>query len=132
MATISNAGNSKPQTHSGDLAALPAALAPLSAMPQWVNFRWIQNGGKWTKPPFQPQNPSRVARNNACETWSSYADAVKAVKAGEADGLGFVLTGTNVAAIDLDRCRDAITGEIDDWADPEGRWAGGCRPSRSG
>jgi primase-polymerase (primpol)-like protein len=85
-------------------------------MPQWVNFRWVQNGGKWTKPPFQSQNPSRMARNNACQTWSSYADAVAAVKAGEADGLGFVLTGTDVAAIDLDHCRDGITGEIDGWA----------------
>ena len=57
-----------------------------------------------------------MARNNACEAWSSHAAAVAAVKAGQADGIGFVLTGTDFAAIDLDRCRDPVTGKIDDWA----------------
>ena len=38
------------------------------------------------------------------------------MKAGEADGIGFVLTGTDFAAIDLDHCRDPATGKIDDWA----------------
>ena len=49
-------------------------------------------------------------------TWSSHAAAVAAVKAGEADGVGFALTGTDIAAIDLDHCRDPATGEIELWA----------------
>ena len=57
-----------------------------------------------------------MARNNAEATWSSYAAAVAAVKAGEADGVGFALTGTDIAAIDLDHCRDPATGEIELWA----------------
>jgi hypothetical protein len=57
-----------------------------------------------------------MARNNACETWSSHAAAAEAVKAGQADGLGFALTDTDIAAIDLDRCRDPATGTIDAWA----------------
>jgi hypothetical protein len=115
-AILADAG-SKPRTCNGDLSAPPAALDPLRAMPNWLVFRWTQNGGdKWTKPPFQSLCPSRLARNNACETWSSHAAAVEAVTAGAADGIGFVLTDTDFAAIDLDHCRDPATGQIDDWA----------------
>lgn len=109
--------NTNPVTYSGDIGCLPAALAPLSAMSNWVIWRWTKNdSGKWTKPPFQSQFPCRMARNNAEATWSSYAAAVAAVKAGEADGVGFALTGTDIAAIDLDHCRDPATGEIELWA----------------
>ncbi len=115
-AILSDTG-SKPRTYYGDIAAPPAALARLCAMQNWLVFRWTQNGSdKWTKPPFQSLYPSRMARNNACQTWSSHAAAVEAVKAGVADGIGFVLTGTEFAAVDLDHCRDPATGKIDDWA----------------
>ena len=109
--------DSKPSTYSNDIARLPAALSPLCAMPNWVVWRWTKNGSsKWTKPPFQSQIPSRLARNNMMATWSSHAAAVEAVKNGEGDGVGFVLTGTDIVAIDLDHCRDPATGEIDSWA----------------
>jgi primase-polymerase (primpol)-like protein len=109
--------DSKPLTYSNDIARLPAALSPLCAMPNWVVWRWTKNGsGKWTKPPFQSQIPSRLARNNVVATWSAHAAAVEAVKNGEGDGVGFVLTGTDIVAIDLDHCRDPAAGEIDPWA----------------
>jgi hypothetical protein len=109
--------DTKPQTYSSDVAGLPGPLAPLCKLPNWVIWRWTKNGsGKWTKPPFQSQFSSRMARNNADETWSSHAAAVEAVKRGEADGIGLALTGTDIAAIDLDHCRDPATGEIDPWA----------------
>lgn len=115
-ATLADAG-SKPRTYNGDLGALPAALLLLCTMLQWVIWRWVKSGrDKWTKPPFQSQHPSRTARNNDGATWSPYGAAVDAVKAGEADGIGFVLTETDFAAIDLDHCRDPITGNVDDWA----------------
>ena len=115
-ATAANAG-SKPQTYNGDLSTLPAALLLLCTMLRWVIWRWVMNGSdKWTKPPFQAQHPRRMARNNASETWSSHATAAEAVKAGEGDGIGFVLTDTDFAAIDLDHCRDPTTGKVDDWA----------------
>jgi hypothetical protein len=109
--------DSKPLTYCNDIARLPVALAPLGAMPNWVVWRLTKNGsGKWTKPPFQSQFPSRLARNNVAATWSSHAAAVEAVKNGEGDGIGFVLTGTDIVAIDLDHCRDPKTGQIDPWA----------------
>jgi hypothetical protein len=38
------------------------------------------------------------------------------VLGGKANGTGFVLTGTDIAAIDLDRCRNPVTEQITDWA----------------
>ena len=73
--------------------------------------------GKWTKPPLQARFPARRAKNNDPATWSSYAEAAHAVQEGLGDGIGFVLTGTEIAAIDLDHCRDPETGAID-----PGRW----------
>ena len=49
-------------------------------------------------------------------TWGCFTNAVKAVTGGQADGIGFALTNSGIAAIDLDHCRDAETGAIDDWA----------------
>jgi hypothetical protein len=107
----------KPSTFNGDITRLPAALAPLCELSNWVVWKWMANGsGKWTKPPFQSRCPSDNARNNAASTWSSLADSVEAVRNGVADGIGFVLTDTDIAAIDLDHCRDPLTSEIDPWA----------------
>jgi hypothetical protein len=107
----------KPPTFSGDITRLAAALTPLCELSNWVVWKWMANGsGKWTKPPFQSRYSSDNARNNAPSTWSSLADAVEAAKNGAADGIGFVLTDTDIAAIDLDHCRDPLTGEIDPWA----------------
>ena len=93
------------------------ALAELCAKPNWVVWRWTENGsGKWTKPPFQSRFPSRFASNNSSASWSSHAAAVEAVRQREADGVGFALTGTEVVAIDLDHCHNPATGKIDPWA----------------
>jgi primase-polymerase (primpol)-like protein len=109
--------DSKPVTYSNGGARLPPALAELCAMSNWVVWRWTKNGsGKWTEPPFQSRFPSRLASNNMAATWSSLAAAVEVVRDREADGVGFVLTGTEIVAIDLDHCRDPATAKIDPWA----------------
>jgi hypothetical protein len=111
----------KPQTFNGDLANLPAALAPLCQQPRWVVWSWewrkTKTGGKWTKPPRQARDSSRYARSNDPSTWGSYADAVAAVAAGKADGIGYMLSTSDIAAGDLDHCRDPETGMIDPWAE---------------
>src|SRR5262249_27165317 len=50
------------------------------------------------------------------DTWSVHRADVKAVMGGRANGIGFVLTDTDVAAVDIDKCRDPETGAIDSWA----------------
>ncbi len=105
-----------PHTHTGDLANPPPALASLCLMNHWVSWKWQYNGKGWTKPPFRSADPSRLAANNDPSSWSTRAAAVSAVLASKADGVGFVLTNTEFGAVDLDKCRDSETGEIDPWA----------------
>jgi primase-polymerase (primpol)-like protein len=113
----------KPQTFNGDLANIPAALTPLIPQERWVVWSWEWRPGKkgancrWTKPPRQACDPSLYAKSNDPSTWGSYADAVAAVAAGKADGIGFMLLKSEIAAGDLDHCRDPETGMVDAWAE---------------
>jgi hypothetical protein len=112
----------KPQTFNADLANLPAALAPLISQQRWVAWSWEWRarkngkGGKWTKPPRQAHDLSLFAKSDDPSTWGNYADAVAAVTAGIADGIGFMLLKSEIAAGDLDHCVDPETGMIDVWA----------------
>jgi primase-polymerase (primpol)-like protein len=107
----------KPETVNGDIGNLPRALLPLSELRNWVNWTWRPDkNGRWTKPPLRADQPDSLAANNKPETWSTYHGSVLNVLAGKADGIGFVLTGTEIGAIDLDKCRNPATGEIDTWA----------------
>jgi hypothetical protein len=62
---------------------------------------------------------SLFAKSNDPETWGDYSVAVAAVAAGKADGIGYMLPGSDLSAVDLDRCRNPQTGEIDEWAQAE-------------
>jgi Protein of unknown function (DUF3987) len=106
-----------PRTFNGDFADPPPALAPLCLKKHWVVWKWCRNGkDKWTKPPLFAPEPVHRAANNRPDTWSAHRAAVKAVLGGRANGIGFVLTDTDVAAVDIDKCRDPATGVIDSWA----------------
>src|SRR6516164_4949236 len=112
----------KPRTYNGDLKNLPPALLPLTSHNRWVVWPWelrTTKGGrqKWTKPSRQARDPSRNARSNDPSTWGSYADAVAAVAAGNADGIGYMLRGSDIGAIDLDHCVDKDNGELVPWAE---------------
>src|SRR6516162_9451363 len=106
----------KPRTFAADLGNLPKALQPLTAEKRWVVWPWELRKSKWTKPPRQARNPKCNARSNDPTTWASYADAVAAVVAGNADGIGYMLQNSQIAAADLDHIRDAQTGELAGWA----------------
>src|SRR5262249_33587116 len=104
-----------PQTN-GQGKPLPAALTPLIEYPtpHWVIWKWeTSKQGKRTKVPYQARNPRRKASTKDPSTWATYAEAVAAKGA---DGIGFVLTGTDFEAFDIDDCRDAKTGTLHSWA----------------
>jgi putative DNA primase/helicase len=105
-----------PRTYNGDLASPPDALKSLCLQPHWVTWKWQRNNHGWTKPPFRASNPDLHAANNNPATWDTRRAAVAAVLAGKAHGVGFVLTDSDIGAVDLDKCRNPETGAIDAWA----------------
>src|SRR5215469_16238401 len=111
----------KPKTYHGDLANLPLALAPRTQEKRWCVWRWTwrPEQGRWDKPPLQAHNPAISAKSNDPATWGSYAEAVAAVAAGDADGIGYMLAGGDLGAVDLDHCYDRNTGKIESWAQIE-------------
>jgi hypothetical protein len=116
------AHSDQPRTFNGDLAALPAALLPLTDHRRWVVWKWEKTkSGNWTKPPYRADDPRKKARSNEPSTWSTYAAAVAAFKAGRADGIGYMMSYADgqpngTGALDLDKCRDPVTGELKPWA----------------
>lgn len=88
-------------------------ITTLAAAPRWVAWRSETRKGKTTKVPYTP-GTTRWARTDDPETWGSYDDAC-AMKG--CSGPGLVLTGlADVTALDLDHCRDAVSGRIEPWA----------------
>jgi hypothetical protein len=106
---ILNNLNVKPMT----LPIIPENIPQeLKALAQWIVWRFVVKEGRWTKPPYQTK-ANAFARVNDETTWSTFDEALAAVHAGKADGLGCVLRGG--AGIDLDDCVSA-DGDISDWA----------------
>jgi hypothetical protein len=105
----------KPNTLKGDLAHLPIALTPLTALHHWVLWRWEFRRGIWTKPPYMATG--QRAKNNDPATWVAYETALAAVQnGGNYDGLGFCLCDTPFDVVDLDHCLDPVLAQIDEWA----------------
>ena len=102
----------------GDPTKLPPALLPLTQQRRWVIWKWEQRGnGKWTKLPYQPCFYNELAATDNPTTWGTYAEAVLALTAGHCDGIGFMLKGSEIAAIDLDHIRDFATGQVLRWVE---------------
>jgi hypothetical protein len=95
----------------GKIMKLPDQLAPLCALPHWVVWKYKTVKGKLTKIPYQVDGQN--ASSTEPKTWTTFE---KAIAAKGFDGIGFVLTNSNIAAFDLDDCRDPETGGLEPWA----------------
>jgi len=69
---------------------------------------------KPTKIPYSPLTGEKAKANDP-STWTDYETCVAAVEQGAYAGIGFEFA-TPYVGVDLDHCRDAATGEIDEWA----------------
>jgi primase-polymerase (primpol)-like protein len=108
---------SKPAPLPVDAVGVPDALKALS---RWVCWRWTRKGKKWDKPPFDPRT-GRKAKSDDPSTWCPFAEALAAHRAGDYDGIGFVLgrdpaTGITYSGVDVDDQRDPETGALDPFA----------------
>jgi hypothetical protein len=76
---------------------------------------------KWDKPPTNART-GRFAKSTSPATWSTFTDAIAAMERGGYDGIGYVLHKDKpdhadpFIAIDLDKCRDPDSGQIEPWA----------------
>lgn len=77
----------------------------------WVCWRYVWDGTKWRKVPFQPDR--RPASSTDPATWSSFDVVMSAYGRGKFDGIGFALdgrpddTGLVLAGVDLDDVTDS-------------------------
>lgn len=91
---------------------LPSGLEPLTKMRHWVLWKLEERNGKPTKVPYQIDG--ELASTNKPRTWGYYETVLP--RADKYSGIGFCLLGSDLAAFDLDKCRNAETGEVHPWA----------------
>jgi primase-polymerase (primpol)-like protein len=90
----------------------------LTERPQWVCWRLEERDGKPTKVPYTP-GTARRASSTDLMTWTTFDQALAAYEAGEPPyhGVGFVFCSADpFVGIDLDKCRDPESGEVEPWA----------------
>ena len=90
----------------------------LQAMDRWVLWKNVQrskpNGEKvWAKMPLSAKGGAGSSTDSA--TWVSFGAAVDEYLLGDYDGIGIVLGGS-LHGIDLDDCRDPVTGSLSELA----------------
>jgi hypothetical protein len=98
--------------------ALPVQLdgipTELKTIDRWVMWQLVQRKGRWTKMPVTVDG--RSASSTDPNTWTTYDEVCDALIMGEGfDGIGLVL-GEDVQGIDLDDCRDPVSGGLSDLA----------------
>ena len=94
---------------------IPAELKTLS---QWVAWRYEQSDPKQKakKIPYDARTGKRASVSNP-KTWTDCEAACQAFERGSYGGIGFVFTeNDDFCGIDLDNCRNAVTGEVEKWA----------------
>jgi hypothetical protein len=95
--------------------------AELLELPQWVTWKYEKRkdkkgNEKITKVPYSAKSARRASSTDPA-TWGTHAEALAGVEKHQRDGIGFVFAKSGLhAGVDLDKCRNAETGEIEPWA----------------
>ncbi len=89
----------------------------LRRRPQWVVWKLEKRDGAKAKVPHVAGGLGK-ASSTSPPTWRTFEEAVKAFRTGRYDGIGFVFSSSDpYSGIDLDKCRNHETGELEGWAD---------------
>ena len=98
------------------------ALEELHSRDQWAGWRSEPQPGnaKPNKTPYSAVRLGMKASSTDPSTWASHERAHAYMLKAGLDGLMYGLTAEDeIVFVDLDHCRDVVTGEIEDWAQ---RW----------
>jgi putative DNA primase/helicase len=88
----------------------------LRQLQRWVGWRYEMRHGKRTKVPTCAHFNAN-ARVDDPSTWATFRGACCAVSRFRLSGVALVLTKSDsLTVVDLDKCRDAMTGVIEPWA----------------
>ncbi|HEY7184330.1 MAG TPA: hypothetical protein VIC84_23040, partial [Blastocatellia bacterium] len=100
----------------------------LRERPQWVIWRYVPDGKKWTKVPFDPKTGG-PAKSNDPATWASFESATLAYQqaygtARAYDGVGYVFAADDpYCGADLDHCfGDGLQVEAARWVETFGSY----------
>lgn len=86
----------------------------LRGWPQWVTWGRLADGSL-DKAPRDVRGGFASSTDPA--TWATFTDAAEVVRSGRSEGVGFVFgPERNFVGVDLDGCRDKVTGKIEEWA----------------
>lgn len=99
------------------MTSLEKVPAELRQRPNWVLWKMAARaeGGAPTKLPFQANGS--MAKANDKSTWGTFEAQEEALRRGGYAGVGFEFAeGEGICGIDLDGCRDVVTGKVADWA----------------
>lgn len=88
---------------------------PLTARDQWVMWNIVDRDGKPDKLPFQTSGTMASVSDPA--TWTTFKRAVDCYDLGQFSGVGYMFDAADpFCGVDLDGCRDPITGNVAPWA----------------
>jgi putative DNA primase/helicase len=118
IATANGHPPTKPQAPDVNAGAIPALLRAIARWLCW-DYTWDAAEAEWDKPTRTAAGRPASSTNPA--TWCSFPEALAAYRERGFSGVGFVLVRPadgedGIVGIDLDDCRDAVTGDIDEWA----------------
>ena len=113
LTKVAQASNPRVAAMDRVLAQFPKELI---ALPQWVLWKLERRNGKTTKIPYQPNGMKAGSTSSA--TWSDFQTVMGVfLKNPDYSGVGFVFSSSDpYAGIDLDKCRDPVTGVVEPWA----------------
>ena len=82
----------------------------------WLVWKLEERDGKLTKIPYIAGGVGRASSTDS-RTWRTFEEAVEAFRTGRYSGIGFVFSsGDPFTGVDLDKCRNPETGELEEWA----------------
>jgi len=81
---------------------------------QWVAYKTLP-ADKPKKVPVNPHTGGHASHSDP-KTWGTFDEAVARAERNNLPGVGFVFSQDGLFGVDLDGCRDPVTGEIEPWA----------------